>query len=176
MGRSRRRWLLVLGVGVASWAFAVTAAAAHSRTPAQIRAAVNRARHARTLWATVNICDTPHFPHVIGIRAQMPSLGFGEQLQMAFAVDYFSSANHRFRRVPGTVRTVGLGRAHGGTHQAGWRYNFSAGAGRLRGTVSFTWKLGGRVVGRAQRTTTAGHPRADFADPPHHSAGECTIT
>lgn len=168
--------LLAVGASAASLPLTAATAAARSPTPAQIRTAVDRARHARTLWATVNICDTPRYPDVIGIRAQMPSLGFGEQLQMSFAVDYFASDPHAFRRVAGTQRSVGLGRAQGGTHQSGWRYSFGAGAGRLRGTVSFSWKLGGRVVGRTQRTTTAGHPRADFGDPPHYSAAQCTIT
>jgi hypothetical protein len=181
MGRRRRLCLiLVAGSLLVLCAPALSASAKptgkRQATAAQIRAAVAHARRARTLWATVNICDTKRFPDVIGVRAQMPTLGLGERLSMAFRIDYWATASRSFLPVPNTKRTVSLGSSRTGLHQGGWWYRFAPHAGLLRGSVTFAWTLGGRVIGRAQRTTTAGHGLADFGDPAHYSTAACTIS
>ncbi len=181
MGCRRRLCLtLVAGCLLVLCAPALSASAKSSGTQrptaAQIRAAVANARRARTLWATVNICNSQRFPDVIGVRAQMPTLGLGERLSMAFRIDYWATASRSFLLVPNTKRTVSLGPARTGLHQGGWWYRFAPHAGSLRGSVTFAWTLGGRVIGRAQRTTTTGHGLADFGDPAHYSTAACTIS
>jgi hypothetical protein len=154
------------------------AAAEASGTPsnAQIRAAVRRAERSKELWATVNICNSKHFPNVIGIRGQMPTLGFPARLWMQFQVEYWSLRAKRFRPVAGTLQWVSLGLAKTGLHQGGIRVHFAPHAGRLRGRVRFEWRLGGKAIGDATHTTTRGHSDADFGDPPHFSAWHCVIS
>jgi hypothetical protein len=152
-------------------------AAGHSGpTQAQIRAAVKRAEGSRDLWATVNICDTRRYPDVIGIRGQIPSLGFPAQLSMRFQVEYWSSKDKRFKPVRGTRQSVSLGTEQRGLHQSGVRVAFGPHAGSLRGAVRFEWRLGTRLIGQASHTTSHGHPSADFGDPPHYSARKCVIS
>ncbi len=54
-------------------------------------------------------------------------------------------------------------------------FQFPSHAGRLRGSATFSWKRAGKVLGRAERLTTAGHRDADFSDPRGFSAATCTI-
>src|SRR6516165_1209759 len=58
-------------------------------TAAQMRAAVQRAERSKYLWATVNICNTKRHPHAIGVRGQMPALGFPALLQMTVHLKYW---------------------------------------------------------------------------------------
>lgn len=145
-------------------------------TAAQIRQAVRRAESSRNLWSTVNICNAPRYRDVIGIRGQMPALGFPASLSMNVQVDYFSQQQHQF--VVDTLvrlKPLKLGDLATGRHQAGVSLRFSPHAGRLSGTVTFTWRRAGKVIGQTKRPTTPGHPGADFGHPEHYSAGECTI-
>ncbi len=141
----------------------------------QIQAAVSRAERSSTLWATVNICNTGRYPNVIGIRAQMPSLGFNAQLSMSFEVEYWSTKDHMFKLVPGAGMSVPVGTSKLGLRQSGIQLPFAPHAGQLRGVVQFQWSRGGQVVGSTGLITTAGHPDADFGDPQHHSSSECLI-
>jgi hypothetical protein len=144
-------------------------------TSAQVRLAVQRAERSGALWATVNICNTRRDPDRIGIRGQMPSLGFPASLSMDIQVDYLSQANHRFKLVPGASRAIGF-RATTGLHQEGANWRFTPNTGTLSATITFTWSsLAGKVLARATHAATAGHPDADFGDPPHFSAAQCTI-
>jgi len=143
---------------------------------APVNAAIARAEHSPALWATVNVCNTPRNPAVIGIRGQMPALGLRTSLSMEIQVDYWSSRDQRFEPDPGVAKRVTLGHARRGVHQAGWSFQFAPHAGLLSGTVTFTWKIAGRVVGRAVRPTTGGHGHVDGADPAGHSASACRIS
>jgi hypothetical protein len=144
-------------------------------TQAQIRAALRRAESSPRLWATVNVCDTKHHPGVIGIRAQMPALGFAATLRMRFEIDYWSVAAKTFKRVPGTTQPVSLGVKKTGLQQEGVQFSFPRHSGTLRGSVRFEWDYGHRVLGRATHATTRGHRDADFGDPAHYSASQCVI-
>ena len=64
-----RGWRSTVGALVALAALPVLdAAAATPPSAAQIGRAVRNAERSRALWATVNICDTAKYPHVIGVR------------------------------------------------------------------------------------------------------------
>jgi hypothetical protein len=168
-------------VAIAVAAALLPAAAADAQQPSngptsdQIRAAIKRAEGSRSLWATVNICNTKRYRNVIGIRGQMPSLGFASALRMQFEVQYWSINSKHFRPVPGTKQWVELGAPKRGVHQGGIRFTFAPHAGTLRGIVTFEWWRAGRAIGRATRTTTRGHRNADYGDPAHFTAWKCVI-
>jgi hypothetical protein len=147
----------------------------HAPTRAQMRAAVRSAERSRYLWATVNICNTKRHPDAIGIRAQMPALGFATTLQMDFQVDQRSAQSASFRPVSGAKRAVSVGSVKRGLQQDGVTFRFPANAGALRATVKFEWKLGHWVLGHSSRVTSRGHPTANFGDPPRFSASGCVI-
>jgi hypothetical protein len=149
-------------------------AAGRPPTPGQIRLAIRRAERPGALWATVNICNTRRYPGRLGIRGQMPSLGFAASMSMSIQVDYLNQANHRFRPVPGASRAIGF-RATTGLHQEGANWRFRPHTGTLSATITFTWSLAGTVLARATRAVTSGHPDADFGDPSHFSAAQCKI-
>jgi len=138
-------------------------------------ATVRTAERSRYLWATVNVCNTKRHPDAIGIRAQMPALGFATTLEMDFQVDQRSAQSASFRPVSGAKRAVSVGSVKRGLQQDGVTFQFPANAGALRGTVKFEWKLGHRVLGHSSRVTTRGHPSANFGDPPRFSASGCVI-
>jgi hypothetical protein len=174
--RVHARVATLIATALLAPAAAAQAAGPSGPTHAQIRAAVKRAEGSRDLWATVNICNTKRYPDVIGIRGQIPSLGFSAQLSMQFQVEYWSARDKRFKPVRGTRQSVSLGTQKRGLHQSGVRVGFGPHAGSLRGTVRFEWRLGSRLIGHANQTTSHGHPSADFGDPPHYSAWKCVIS
>jgi hypothetical protein len=180
VGKSLTRSVLAtaLAAGAALAAPAAAAASGATKPPsqAQIQTALRHAKTSPALWATVNVCNTRRHPGVIGIRAQMPALGFAATLRMHFEVDYFSAQNKSYKLVPGTSRQVGVGVEKTGLHQEGVLFSFPRHSGELRGTVRFQWASGRRLLGQAQEFTTHGHPGADFGDPAHYSAPQCVIS
>lgn len=155
----------------------ISAAGQRAGTPtrAQIRAAVKRAKRSRALWATVNICNTRHHPHALGIRGQMPALGFRARLSMRIAVDYWDPAKKRFV-ADKSVRSkvVALGATSSELRQGGYEFSFAPPA-VLSGTVTFKWTVGRHVVGRATRATAHGIRGVDRGDPRGYSAATCQI-
>jgi hypothetical protein len=146
-------------------------------TKGEIRAAVNRAKRSHKLWATVNICDTASHPNIIGIRGQLPALGFETKMSMLVQVDYWVFADGRFE--PDTSvppQRVALGKkAHAtGLWQGGITIAFTPPV-VLSGTVTFEWKLGKKVVGTVTRQTGHGYSGVAHGDPPHYSTATCTI-
>jgi hypothetical protein len=166
---------------IALLAVSITPSAAFARprgpapTRAQIRAAVRGAERSRFLWATVNICNTARHRDVIGIRAQMPALGFSAQLRMHFGVDYFSSESATFKPYPGADDLVELGAFTQGDYQSGTSFRFPSHAGLLRGRVTFEWRLGAQTIARTDRVTALGHPQAMYGDPQRFSSEKCLI-
>jgi len=158
------------------------AAAAGSRhrsagpSRSQISTAVARVERSRDLWATVNICNTKHHPNVVGIRGQMPALGFNSLLTMEVELRYWSDADKRYKPLPSTKQTISLGTERAGVHQGGISFQFTPHAGTLAGIVRFDWRLNSRSVGHTVRRTSTAHPDADKGDPAHFSAGKCEIS
>jgi hypothetical protein len=163
--------LLALGAAAAP---ALARRVARGPTTKQIRAAVHRAVHSHDLWSTVNICNTPNYPNAIGIRGEMPALGFAAQLSMEIRVDYWRFDKNGFSPVAGIRRVLKLGTMSWGLHQAGYIFQFKP-SFVLRGSVTFTWRLHGKVIGRAVRTTGGPYGHVDFSDPPGYSKPTCII-
>ena len=169
------RFIIASVVTLAALPVAGGTAAARSKSPtaAQIRRAVRHAERSSALWATVNICDTPKYRLVIGIRGEMPALGFAAQLRMTFMIDY--AAGTGFKPLHGVADPVSLGNPRSGVYQGGVRFTFGPHAGVLRGRVRFSWWLGKRTVGKVVRTTTAGHHGVSYGDPRGFSAARCSM-
>ena len=174
LNRMRGRCATALAAGTLL-AAAPAAQAKHHRAPtrSQIRTAVTRATRSSALWATVNICDTKRHPDVIGIRGQMPALGFRAALSMRIQVDY-RSAGH-WKPDPGAREGVELGSPRSGSQQGGVTFRFSPPA-VLSGTITFEWRLGNRVIGRATRSTAGGQRGVDAGDPRGFSSASCKIS
>ncbi len=144
-------------------------------TAAQVRRAVRGAERSSGLWATVNICDTTRYPNVIGIRGQMPTLGFAADLRMTFELDYFSQSRQGYLPLRGVAEPVDLGTASRGSYQAGVRFTFGPRTGLLRGRVVFSWRRSDRTIGRTQALTSAGHRGVRYGDPGGYSRDRCVI-
>ena len=142
-------------------------------TAAQIRAAVRRGESSRDLWTTINICNTKDHPLTLGIRGQMPALGFQSSLEMDVQALYWSAG--RFIPVPRTQQLMDLGAHTTGLYQKGVSFSFAPAAGRLSGTITFIWRRAGKVLAKATRAATGGHPSADDGDPKHYSSAQCAI-
>lgn len=144
-------------------------------TPNQINAAIHSAERSKHLWATINVCDTHKHPRTIGIRGEVPALGFPAAISISLGVDFWSKTDKRFEPDPQASRMIKLGSVTHGIHQRGVTFQFAAHTGRLRGTAKFSWTRRGKVLGSIKRVTTARHPDADFGDPSGFSAATCMI-
>jgi hypothetical protein len=143
-------------------------------TAAQIRAAVKKAEQSKQLWSTVNICNTKHHRDTIGIRGQMPSLSFPSSLYMQVQVDYWNYAAKKFEPDPGVNQLVTLGDPANQIVQGGATFKFKPPA-LLSGTITFEWKLHGKLIGSKRSPTGNGHKNAKFGDPAGYSSSECNI-
>jgi hypothetical protein len=157
-----------------------TSGRAHAATPsptqAQIQRAVQKAENSPSLWATINICDTKQHPSTIGVRGQMPTLGFASWLSMRVQLNYYSSKQGRFLSLPKASSLLRLGRMSKDLQQLGATFSFKASTqGLFNARISFIWRRWGRLLGQTSRRTTAGHPNAAFGDPKHYSAKQCRI-
>jgi hypothetical protein len=153
---------------------ATSTAAPKDPTAAQIRAAVNKAERSKQLWSTVNICNTKHHRDTIGIRGQMSSLSFPSSLYMRVQVDYWNYAAKKFEPDPRVNQTVALGDPANQIVQGGATFKFKPPA-LLSGTITFEWKLHGKLIGSKRLATAAGHKNAKFGDPPGYSSSKCSI-
>ena len=171
------RAALVTTVLAAAVLVVAGAASADGVGPGQIARAVRRAEQSRSLWATVNICDTRKYHNDIGVRGQMPTLGFSSTLYMVVQVNYWSARQHQFLPIQSRLATtrLSLGSISSGQEQDGAVFPFSAHTGLLNATFTFIWSRSGNVIGQTVRRTTAGHTDADHGSPPHYSAAQCRI-
>jgi hypothetical protein len=145
--------------------------------PTRIARAVRSAERSPSLWATVNICDTHKYRNALGVRGQMPTLGFASSLYMVVQVNFWSAGRHRFLPIQSKLATtrLSLGSNANGLQQDGAVFPFSAHTGLLNATFTFIWTRGGKVIGQTVRRTTAGHADADHGSPPRFSAAQCRI-
>jgi hypothetical protein len=154
-------------------------AVAQGPSARQIHRAASRAERSPSLWATINICSSrgPGKGGELGVRGQMPSLGFASTLRMTVQLRYWSAKHARFMAIPGAsgVAKLSLGSATTGLHQYGVVFGFNHSAGLLDASVDFTWTRGGRELAKANRITAAGHHNADYGRPAHYSAANCRL-
>jgi hypothetical protein len=164
----------VLAAAIAVAAFPGSAGAVN---PSQIAQAVSQAERSPNLWATINICSSRSYPDQLGVRGEMPTLGFPAMLSMVIQVDYWSATKRRFLPIQSSTakNTENLGSASTGLQQAGAVFPFKAHTGLLSATITFVWTRQGKVIGQTQRRATAGHPSADYGSPPRYSAARCRI-
>lgn len=146
-------------------------------TQRQIRQAVAKAEKSSRLWATVNACAPKGHPHLFGVRAQEPALGFHAWLKITIQVQYWDTTKKQWLLdpAPGTTQAIPLGFITYGFQQGGFTFRFPSYHGRLRALVTFEWHHGGKIVGSTVRRTTGGHHDADFAAPKGYSAPNCTL-
>jgi hypothetical protein len=148
-------------------------------TAAQIHAAVTAAERSPDLWATVNVCTSSPGEDDIGIRGQMPSLGFATTLVMEMSVSYWDYGSNMFMPA-GASDTLTLGKGTHGIHQGGVTFPFTPPATGsqflVRGTVTFEWLLGSKVIGKVTKNTGHGYANVGYSDPPGYSSGTCTLT
>jgi hypothetical protein len=145
----------------------------------QIHRAVSRAERSSALWATINVCSSKGNGRggALGVRGQMPALGFGSTLRMTVQLGFWSQKHERFIPIYGANATsnLSLGSPSSGLQQGGVMYGFDNSAGLLNASIDFTWTRGGRVIGETSAITTGGHPDADYAQPTHYSASRCRL-
>ena len=173
-----------MAAALGCWSAVAQAKRSHGHTgpsAAQIHKALTRARHSKLLWATVNVCRVKGRHAAkggsIGIRGQMPTLGFSSTLSMTIQLNHWSTKTKSFTPLSyRTARTtVSPGRFASNLHQDGAVFPFGGPAGLLDATVTFSWSRGGKVLGTATRQTTASHHDAAGGRPPHYSAAQCRL-
>jgi hypothetical protein len=156
-----------------------TPATAKPPTSRQISRAIAKAERSSSLWATVNICASngKNKGGNIGIRGQMPALGFSSTMRMTVQLGAWSTKSKRFVPITGSTATSNLavGSASTGLEQDGAEFGFRGHVGSLDATIEFSWSRGGRVLGGTSRTTSAGHRDADYGSPAHYSASSCRL-
>jgi hypothetical protein len=142
----------------------------------------------RDLWATVNLCNTPQHPNMMGVRGSMPGDGKHEKMYMRFTAE-FRAADKSWKRVGGTglSRWIYAGSALFSSEESGFNFSIDApNAGDrfvLRGVAEFQWRAKRRVHGRvkvvvvrrATAITSAGHP-SPGSEPAGYSSAACVIT
>jgi hypothetical protein len=168
----------MIGVLVAGYALGATSATGTTSQPIppakQVKAAVARAERSSGLWATVNICNTRKHPDTIGIRAQMPALGFASTMEMVVTLGYYTTSTGSFKPLASSSTPLNLGQASTGYHQDGVTFTIKPPA-TLNATVQFTWTIGSKVLGSTTRTTVKGRMGVQQGDPPGYSSDVCRI-
>jgi hypothetical protein len=132
------------------------------------------------LWATVDLCNTPHHPDEIGIRGSMPSDGHPHDIMyMRFLVQSLDTTTHQWADIGGSADSgferIGLATI---TRQSGHNFGFtpSTTAYTMRGLVEFQWRRAGHVVHLAARPTSAHRTSLAGAEPKGFSAATCTLS
>jgi hypothetical protein len=144
------------------------------------------AKRKSTLWATVNICDTPRHPNRAGFRAQMPGNGSSQRMFMRFRAQYYYEPRKAWYDVNGKPLSpwIYVGTARSRTRQGGYTFSFDRppkGKRHLiRGVVYFNWRQRNRqgkveTVRRARRITEGGHRGTTDSDPRGYSSATCAI-
>ena len=143
----------------------------------KLAAEVTAAERSPDLWATVNVCTSAPGDDMVGIRGQMPRLGVTATLSMDISVSYWNGSAF----VPDNVsQAVTLGKGTHGIHQGGVNFPFAPPATGstflVRGTITFEWTIGTKVVGKVTHNTGHGYANVAFTNPPGYSSGTCTLS
>jgi hypothetical protein len=148
----------------------------------KIATAVKNAERSPDLWATVNCCGTctgVAGTDTVGIRGQMPGLGFTATLSMDISVDYWNYTTSTFQPTSATSNIV-LGKGTHGLHQKGVNFPIvppAPGSQYLvRGSITFVWTIGNKVVGKVTRNTGHGYANVGFSNPLGYTSGTCTLS
>jgi len=134
-----------------------------------------------SIWATVNVCDTPNAPNTLGLRGSMPgSKRPGATMWVRFVGQYRSSRTTWSSASGLDTGFLDVGSAHVRSRQAGHSFRLMApqdgNSFLLRGLLTFQWRTKrGTPFRTVRRVTTAGHHSTAGADPPGYSAATCRI-
>ena len=132
------------------------------------------------LWATIDVCNAPNQPDIVGVRGSMPGDGQSGQIMfMRFRLQYMAAGKHWVDLTTEAGSSwVAVGRAKA-TRQAGRSFQLVPVPGKpafvLRGVVSFQWRQGATVVTSVSKATTAGRQSLAGADPAGFSSASCSI-
>jgi hypothetical protein len=164
-------------------ALPATALAAKHKPKPPTKAEIAKALHrSKSLWATINICDTAAHPDAIGIRGSMPGTGETGVMFMRFRVEYYTAADKTWHRVAsgGDSNWVRVGSAKYRVRQTGFTFTFApppgGGAWTMRGVISYQWRVRGKVSFKEKKNTVHGHADAVGGDPSGTSMGVCSIS
>jgi len=164
--------VLAFGVDAAGWTAQVSAA----NTETSKRSLLASTQ----LWATIDLCNPPDQPAMMGVRGSMPGDGeSGQTMYMRFRLQYMNASKHWVdlpTEAPSAWVVVGRAKE---TRQAGRSFQLVPVPDKpfiLRGVVSFQWRRGATVVTSVSRPTTAGHRSKAGADPPGFSSVTCSIS
>jgi len=135
------------------------------------------------LWATIDVCNSPHHPNTVGIRGSMPGDGKAhDKLYMSFRLQYLNlnTATNAWIDVASGATPAFVPVGAGATaRQGGTSFQLVPAAGKpavtMRGVVDFQWRRGRKVLASAARPTTAGRKSLAGADPAGYSAAGCLI-
>ena len=114
---------------------------------------------------------------LIGIRGEMPALGFDAALSMTIQLREAHGSSGRFTamRAATARRTETLGTVRRGVEQDGAEFPFHADTGTLDASVTFPWTRAGRRLASVTRTTTGAHPSAAYGRPRRFTAATCRL-
>ena len=157
-------------------------------TAALLAPAPADARQTSLLWATVNICDSPNHPNIVGVRASMPGNGRRQRMYMRFSASWYRIAEDDWRPLPGgRSGWIQVGSARLRARQAGYSFRVTQPPpGKsfvVRGVVEFEWRALRRRAGksrwvvsrRVRATTRSGAEGVEEGDPPGLSLGACEV-
>jgi hypothetical protein len=187
MDRPRVRRRVAACTAVGALALAVAAVTSVAAPAARGHRGAPRSVHGHTifqspeLWATIDVCNSPAFPHVVGVRGSIPGSGLPNELMyMRFQLQYTPAFGVWVDVGPGADSGfLAVGSSTYKARQAGRNFTLNAQAGSryvVRGVVTFEWRRRGHVVRNAQKQTTAGHVVLAGADPPGYSAAACALS
>lgn len=159
---------------------AVLATALVAATPA---AAGRFASAPAGAWATINVCDTAGAPDGVGVRGSMPGSGDRRERMFLRIQLQFLRADGRWKGlgIAGDSGWIALGSARSkAARQGGQTFTVAPPAGGrqavvLRAVVRYQWRRGVAVARSARLATTAGHAKAEGADPAGFSAATCRL-
>jgi hypothetical protein len=135
----------------------------------------------KDLWATVNVCDTPTYQNMMGIRASMPGDADHTKMYMRFAAEYYDRGKQLWSEVKGypISKWTFVGSGMFARRQGGYTFAFDPPKPNttftLRGAVDFKWVKKHHIVRTAHLNTSAGHAGTAGADPKAFSAAICDI-
>lgn len=167
----------IASVLVAAGALAAAAFVAVAGAPA--RSSFTPLAASPELWATVDICNTPHHPDTIGIRGSMPTDGHShDAMYMRFLVQSLDPTTKQWADLGESAESgfIPIGSA-ASTRQAGRTFEFkpTPSSYTLRGQVEFEWRRGGHPVHLVSLPTTAEHKSLAGAEPKGFSAATCML-
>src|SRR4029077_290236 len=127
------------------------------------------------LWATINACKGKKQPPSMGVRARMPVDNDQQREYMRFYAQFKRDGSWYPLKKGGDSGWQFVGSGPFTSQEFGWNFKFDephpGESFLMRGLVKFRWKQNGKVVRKAKRYTSGGHPTS--GGPHTFSAAHC---